>query len=76
MAVKEKTLAIWQVNNCRGCKYADAGRVGSGKPCCTKLTGPEPEGAVCLARIPKRVSKSEALGGEWCRVTKDQGTAE
>lgn len=43
-------LAIFQSNNCSRCRFADPGKVGTGEPCCTRLGGPEPKGAICLAR--------------------------
>lgn len=46
----EDELAIWQSNNCSRCRFADSEKVGTGEPCCTRLGGPEPKGAICLAR--------------------------
>lgn len=43
-------LAIWQNNNCSRCKFAESKKVGTGEPCCTRPGGPEPKGAICLAR--------------------------
>jgi len=50
MTIKEQILAIWQSNNCSRCKFADPKKVGTGEPCCTRTQGPEPKGAICLAR--------------------------
>lgn len=50
MTIQEQALAIWQSNNCSRCYFADAKKVGTGEPCCTRLLGPEPKGAICLAR--------------------------
>jgi len=53
MANKEESLAIWQSNNCSRCVFADVKKVGTGKPCCTRVKGPDPLGAICLARREK-----------------------
>lgn len=50
MTIKEKSLAIWQSNNCSRCKFADIKKVGTGEPCCTATSGPVVKGAICLAR--------------------------
>ena len=47
---EEEGLAIWQSNNCVRCVFADPDEVGTGNPCCTRVNGPEPLGAICLAR--------------------------
>lgn len=47
----EIVLAIWQKYNCAGCYFADDEKVGTGEPCCTRVKGPDPLGAVCRARI-------------------------
>lgn len=40
----------FQEENCRGCFYADAPLVGSGKPCCTKPTQIEVIAGKCKSR--------------------------
>jgi hypothetical protein len=30
-----ETLTEFQERNCKGCRYADEKKVGTGKPCCT-----------------------------------------
>ena len=41
-----------QEANCRGCYYADPQYVGTGRPCCTKLTAPRFRDYECLDRRP------------------------
>jgi hypothetical protein len=52
--IRGTPLAIWQSNNCSRCVFADEKKVGTGDPCCTRLNGPDPLGAICLARRGKR----------------------
>jgi len=45
-----ETLAEFQERNCKGCRYADDNKVGTGEPCCT-FPGPlTHKGGRCLTR--------------------------
>jgi hypothetical protein len=52
----DKELVKFQDLNCRGliygtyCFYADPDKVGTGQPCCTKLTLPEVINGICQER--------------------------
>lgn len=43
-------LSDYQERNCRGCKFADTARIGTGKPCCTRPTMPEAVNFICQGR--------------------------
>ena len=43
-------LKEFQEANCRGCSYADAAKVGTGKPCCTYPGLPYIENDKCATR--------------------------
>ncbi|HUV45485.1 MAG TPA: hypothetical protein VMW45_00230 [Dehalococcoidia bacterium] len=51
--VKKMQLAVWQGNNCSRCMFADPKKVGTGAPCCIRVDGPDPLGAICLGRREK-----------------------
>jgi hypothetical protein len=37
----EPALAEFQEENCRGCRFADEEKVGTGHACCTHMEGPK-----------------------------------
>jgi hypothetical protein len=46
----DAALSMYQLRNCSGCFYTDPDKIGTGEPCCTKLTLPDSNGHLCLGR--------------------------
>jgi len=47
--ITDHYLAGFQMANCKGCRYSEEGMVGTGKPCCRKLTLPIHKEGRCLS---------------------------
>ncbi len=50
MNSQEYQLKGFQATNCKGCKFADKKKVGSGKPCCQYAFGLDVQGDKCNTR--------------------------
>jgi hypothetical protein len=45
----------WQIKNCKGCKYSDDKKVGTGEPCCTyPMKLKMDNDGNCLTKKPKK----------------------